>query len=739
MNRRATAVLAVAAALGGAGLAFAGDELTSLSYISYLERYATVAPARGEEPIDAVVNMPVLAGDRVDTARGARLEVVLADGCTLWLDEFTTVDFDALANSRENPAPRTVLYLHDGGGLALEVPATALGDGTVRLDSSAGTTFLSRPGLYRVEFNRGRLHVEVHAGLAEVPSGPGSAVLRAGQEGWRDADGAVERAALAGSWDDFWAWVQERRQPATTSGSARYVDDQAGTRIHVLDSYGDWVYVPSFSSYMWRPHVSLTWMPYSCGRWVWTPVGWTWVAYEPWGWYPYHYGSWYLDASFGWVWGWGSVWGPAWVHWMYYPGYVGWCPSGYYDWWYWDHGGYGGHGGHHGGPGGPGGPGPLPGVPARWGDRTLDFSGRVQLGRVDQRPWTVVPSDQFGNPHVERVRVDPSRVFRGGSGGDYGRVRSGPLVTPPTDRSGIRRAVEDAFGGSGGASDLPDLSPLLEREGRTLPGAGSGPVRPILTGDVIRTVRSSPGTTAGERGSARSGARPPADRWTVARPGSGSAGTGATTNPGQPRQRVISAPPASTGSQSGSGVRSGPGSRGSSQPSTGQRPSRDTTPPTSGSGASSQPRGQVHSAPPPAARDSAPPPSREPSVPPNDRSTTVSDRWRSSVRERVELQAPNLGRVRDGAATRQVSGPPVAAPASAAVRAPVRAIPVSGPPSAVRSGGSASGGRGATSAPRVSAPAAPSAGGSSRGSSSRAPSSSKSASGGGSSRHSRPD
>jgi hypothetical protein len=83
MNRRAATVLAVAAVLGSGGLAFAGDEATSLSYISYLERYATIAPARGEEPIDAVVNMPVLAGDRIDTARGARLEVVLADACVL--------------------------------------------------------------------------------------------------------------------------------------------------------------------------------------------------------------------------------------------------------------------------------------------------------------------------------------------------------------------------------------------------------------------------------------------------------------------------------------------------------------------------------------------------------------------------------------------------------------------------------------------------------------------------------
>ena len=691
MSKRAAAVLAASAVLTGTGLAYAGDELTSLSYISYLERYATVAPAQGDGPIDAVVNMPVLGGDRLDTSRGARLEVVLADGSTLWLDEFTTVDFDAIANSRENPATRTVLYLHDGGGLALEVPEAALGDGTVRLDTSAGTSFLNRPGLYRVAFRGGRLNAQVHAGLAEVPSGPGSAVLRTGQEGFRDADGAVERATLAGPWDDFWAWVQERRQPVGTSRSSEVVDAPAGNRVHVLDSYGDWVYVPTFSNYMWRPHVALTWQPYSCGRWVWTPVGWTWVAYEPWGWYPYHYGSWYLDASFGWVWGWGSVWGPAWVHWIHYPGYVGWCPSGYYDWYYWNHGGHGGHGGG-------GGHWPRPYVPGRWGDMALDFSGRVHLGRVDQRPWVVVPSDRFADQRVERVRVDPSTVLRGG-GNDYGRVRSGPLVTPPSGRSGIRRAIEDSFGGGTG-SDLPDLTPLLEREIRSLPGAGTGPVRPVLTGDVIRTVRTNPGSPGGAPGSTRTTTRPTTDRWTIARPGGD--GTPPTTT-GQPRQRVISAPPSSPTGTSGSTVRSAPGSRTTAPPAAEPRTPRSTVPSTRGSG-ESQPRTQVRSAPPSAQPKSSAPPSNPDPPSSNDRSTTIDGRWSSTVRERVEFRAPVTQTDRSGTITRRVSGPPAAAAPSAGRSAPISSIRSSGPPS----GGQGS----ASSAPRASAPSS----GSSRGS-----------------------
>ena len=67
-------------ALGCVSMASAEDEMTSLSYISYLERYATVQPASQEESLEAVVNMPLVGGDRVDTAREARMEIILADG-----------------------------------------------------------------------------------------------------------------------------------------------------------------------------------------------------------------------------------------------------------------------------------------------------------------------------------------------------------------------------------------------------------------------------------------------------------------------------------------------------------------------------------------------------------------------------------------------------------------------------------------------------------------------------------
>ena len=78
------------------GVASVEDDPTSLSYIAYLERYATVFPAGGDETLEAVINMPLVAGDRLDTAREGRMEAILADGTVLWMDEYTTVSLDAV-------------------------------------------------------------------------------------------------------------------------------------------------------------------------------------------------------------------------------------------------------------------------------------------------------------------------------------------------------------------------------------------------------------------------------------------------------------------------------------------------------------------------------------------------------------------------------------------------------------------------------------------------------------------
>ncbi len=97
-----------------------------------------------------------------------------------------------------------------------------------------------------------------------------------------------------------------------------------------LSPHGTWDDVPTYGR-VWRPNVAYGWAPYADGQWVWTAYGWTWVSYEPWAW-TFHYGRWALAPSYGWVWVPGTVWGPAWVDWVYDDGYVGWAPLGAFGW-----------------------------------------------------------------------------------------------------------------------------------------------------------------------------------------------------------------------------------------------------------------------------------------------------------------------------------------------------------------------------------------------------------------------
>jgi len=646
------------AAVAGAGtLAFAGDELTSLSYISYLERYATVYPASGDETLDVQVNMPILAGDRLDTARGARVEVQLADGCIVWVDEFTTVDFDALALSRDTSSRRTVLHVV-AGTIAVEVPATATVDENLRIDSGRASVFLSRPGLFRLTAKRGELHVEAHAGLAELPARMGSALLRAGQQAWIEEDddeNDIERARLDVDPDDFWSWVEERRNPRGGGQTARYVEGHHGYRAAVLDTYGEWVYVSAYSSWAWRPRVSVTWRPYSLGRWYWTPVGWTWISYEPWGWYPYHYGSWYWDAGYGWVWCWDWVWGPAWVHWMWADGYVGWCPRGYYDWWYWRH-----HHHHYQGR-----------WPDRWSHAAFDFSGRVRLREIDPRPWTFVPGDRFGSSHIDRVRLDSERVLREIGERGEGIVRSGPLVTRTPARELPDRGVGDALRRSAGDRPLPDLGALLRRDAEDLTrNAGERAIlQPSRTEEFVsRTLPSrgvelpgrEPGNVTRQRGDG--GGRVRVGPGSTTGPRTGREAPGRTI----PSREIPSAVPGSSGQPEAGGtttersVQRPDGGSGRVPPSErpGARTDRGSAPGSRGSGRS-EPAGRPDpgaSRPDPPARSDPPPRSDPPARadpparpdPPSRPDPPVRERTQATQRS-YEMPDRTAYRVRDGA------------------------------------------------------------------------------------------
>jgi hypothetical protein len=91
-----------------------------------------------------------------------------------------------------------------------------------------------------------------------------------------------------------------------------------------LQPYGTWQDAPAYGRF-WRPSVAAGWQPYLDGQWVWTTHGWTWLSSEPWSW-TFHYGRWSYLPTWGWAWFPGSVWGPAWVRWVWFGDFIGWAP-----------------------------------------------------------------------------------------------------------------------------------------------------------------------------------------------------------------------------------------------------------------------------------------------------------------------------------------------------------------------------------------------------------------------------
>ncbi|MCD4748661.1 MAG: FecR family protein [Thermoanaerobaculales bacterium] len=408
------------------GMASVEDDATSLSYISYLERYATIQPASEEATIEAAINMPLVAGDRIDTAREARVEAILADGSYLWLDEYTSVSLDSVAFSRDTRGDRTVIFLADGVLMIELLPDVARPNRT-RIDGGSETIYLEEVGVYRVEvLQTGGLWVEVWEGLVEAKTPVGGVVLRSGSASELSGGRVSGVQARLTDRDDFARWVQSRRQIGIGE-SAQYVDARYGREASQLDSYGNWIYVSNSDTWAWQPTVSGDWRPYTSGRWYWTSTGWCWQSYEPWGWLPYHYGSWWNSPSYGWVWGWGRTWSPAWVYWSHSPGWIGWCPMGWYSSWWWGSGwGWGGHypghgGGYyppHGGGGGQARP-PRGNVVPRLGeggsaqirsgravaagDLMLDIEGRTRTSSLRGDGWSVVSDRDFSSPRIGRI------------------------------------------------------------------------------------------------------------------------------------------------------------------------------------------------------------------------------------------------------------------------------------------------------------------------------------------------
>jgi len=275
----------------------------------------------------APANMPLIAGDRLRTERG-RVEVLFGDGSALYLDQFTTVDFqsDALlrllagrvrlvvAGLDPNDPDEQVSYRIDAPSASAQV--LTVGDYRVSLVGAPAATDVELAVL------RGSADLVTDAGSVRVTAGARS-VARAG------APPAQPFAFNSARWDAFDRWSEERREARLGVAASSYLPAPLYSYASTFDQYGAWRPHPDYG-HVWYPTVSVAWQPYYEGYWsVVGPFGWTWIGYDPWAWPTHHYGRWGFSAGL-WFWIPGVHWGPSWVSWRWGHDYVAWGPAGYH-------------------------------------------------------------------------------------------------------------------------------------------------------------------------------------------------------------------------------------------------------------------------------------------------------------------------------------------------------------------------------------------------------------------------
>jgi hypothetical protein len=305
----------------------------------------------------AVLNQPVLNGDKVSTGAGGRAEVQL--------------DFANILRLGSNAQATIANFTHNNIQIQL---SQGLADYSVFNESEAepeidtpnvGVHPAHKDVVLRIEVRPdGDSIVIVRKGEAQISTPQGIAELKQGEMATVRGSGADARykVSAAPERDDWDRWNSDRDRMIHNASSFRHTNKYY-VGAEDLDANGRWEDAPDYGQ-VWVPNEPEGWVPYRDGNWVYEPYyGWTWVGYEPWGWAPYHYGRWmYYGNSWAWWPGpvWGGVgfyrpfWAPAYVSFFGFGGGwgvgfgwggwggFGWLPIGpcdrFFPWW----GGYGG-------------------------------------------------------------------------------------------------------------------------------------------------------------------------------------------------------------------------------------------------------------------------------------------------------------------------------------------------------------------------------------------------------------
>lgn len=253
-------------------------------------------PAGENDWVQAQLNRPVVTGDKLWTADGARAELQVGSS-TIRLDYRSNFDF---LNLNDQIAQMELTQ----GTLNLDVWRLR-GDETYEVDTPTIAFIANRVGDYRVDVDaQGGFTVVTarHGGGEVVGEGGKRVAIEEGQSIRFNDSGLKDYQVNVSSPDDFDLYCTRRNERHARAPARKYVSEDV-VGYEDLDEYGTWESVPQYGHVWYPAAVAVDWAPYHAGHWIWVdPWGWTWVDDAPWGFAPFHYGRWaYIGTRWGWV------------------------------------------------------------------------------------------------------------------------------------------------------------------------------------------------------------------------------------------------------------------------------------------------------------------------------------------------------------------------------------------------------------------------------------------------------
>jgi hypothetical protein len=296
--------------------------LSALTGNAYIQRAADL----GHE--EAVVNIPITEGDRLNTTDGWA-EIYLGNGNYIRLDKKTKIDVMNLPKKGYDLARVRVW----AGNVIFHVMALEE-EKNIEIHTSDISIYVLEVGLYRIDVRQNQeTEIFVFEGMVEAAGESGSVLIKNEQRLEVSNARFTSRPSrfIASAEDSFDKWSASRDSQIRKHLAKNYLPEELEDFENELAEYGDWVYTSKYGN-VWVPGgVDESWRPYYNGRWLWLSLsGWTWLPYEPWGWCTFHYGRWHWRYGLGWYWIPSTIWGPAWVSWYWGYDYFGWAPLSYY-------------------------------------------------------------------------------------------------------------------------------------------------------------------------------------------------------------------------------------------------------------------------------------------------------------------------------------------------------------------------------------------------------------------------